>query len=79
VSTPYDVHAAYPRLEPVVELDDVRVLHLLQHFQLVVDHLLVAANILLQDDLDRDLAIRAVGLANDSIGSGAQRLSELVA
>lgn len=60
---------AYPRLKPVMELDNVWVLHLLQHFQLVVDHLLVTADILLQDDLDGDLAIWAVGLADDAIGT----------
>ena len=57
----------------------MRVLHLLQHFQLIVDHLLVTADVLLQDDLDGDLAIWAVGLANDTIGSGTQGLSKLVA
>jgi hypothetical protein len=69
---------AYPRLKPVVELDDVRVLHALQHLQLVIHHLLVATDVLLQDDLDSDLAFRAVGLADDAIGAGAQRLSEAV-
>jgi hypothetical protein len=62
-----------------VELDNVRVLHFLQHFQLVVDHLLVAADILLQDDLDCDLAVRAVSLTDDTISSSAQCLSKLVA
>lgn len=57
----------------------MRVLHLLQHFQLIVDHLLVTADILLQDDLHRDLALRAVGLSNDTIGSSTQCLSKLVA
>ena len=57
----------------------MRVLHLLQHFQLIVDHLLVTADILFQDDLHRDLALWAVGLANDTIGSGTQGLSKLVA
>lgn len=69
----------YPRLKPIVEFDNVWVLHLLQHFQFVIDHLLIAADILLQDDLDSDLAIRAVGLANDAIGSSTQGLSKLVA
>ena len=69
----------YPRLKPVVKLDNMRVLHLLQHFQFIVNHLLVAANILLQDYLDRDLAVWAVGLSNDTISSSAQRLSKLVA
>ena len=61
-----------------MELDNVRVLHALQHLQLVVDHLLVPADVLLEDDLDGDLALGAVGLADDAIGSGTQRLSEAV-
>lgn len=56
----------------------MRVLHALQHLQLVVDHLLVPADVLLEDDLDGDLALGAVGLADDAIGSGTQRLSEAV-
>ena len=56
----------------------MRVLHLLEHLQLVVDHLLVSAHVLLQDDLDRDLALGALGLSDDAIGSGAQRLSKAV-
>jgi hypothetical protein len=69
---------AYPRLEPIVELDNVRMLHPLQHLELVVDHLLVAANILLQDDLDSDLALGAVRFPDDTICSSAQCLSEAV-
>lgn len=56
----------------------MRVLHALQHLQLVVDHLLVSTNILLQDDLNGDLALGAVGLSDDTICSGAQCLSEAV-
>ena len=56
----------------------MRVLHALQHLQLVVDHLLVPADVLLEDDLDGDLALGAVGLADDAIGSSTQRLSEAV-
>jgi hypothetical protein len=61
-----------------MELDNVRVLHALQHLEFVVDHLLVAADILLQDDLDRDLALRTVGLAHDTICAGSQCLSKAV-
>jgi hypothetical protein len=61
-----------------VELDNVRVLHALQHLQLIVDHLLVSADVLLQDDLDSDLALGAVGLADDTVCAGSQRLSEAV-
>lgn len=38
---------AHPRLEPVVELDNVRVLHALQHLEFVVDHLLIPTHVLL--------------------------------
>lgn len=61
-----------------MELDNVRVLHALQHLQLIVHHLLVAAHILLQDDLDSDLALGAVSFADDTVGSGAECLSEAV-
>jgi hypothetical protein len=70
---------AHPRLEPVVELDNVRMLHALQHFQLIVHHLLVSSHVLLQDDLDGDLALGAVGLPDDAICTGAQCLSKAVA
>ncbi len=62
-----------------MELDNVRMLHFLEHLQLVVDHLLIAANVLLQDDLDCYLAVWAFGLSDDAIGSSTQCLSELVA
>ena len=69
----------HPRLEPVVELDNVRVLHALKHLELVIDHLLVPTHVLLQDDLDRNLSLGAVGLPNDTVGAGTQRLSEAIA
>lgn len=56
----------------------MRVLHALQHLQLVVDHLLVSANILLQDDLDSHLALGAVGFPDDTIGTRTQCLPEAV-
>lgn len=46
----------------------MRVLKLLQHFQLVVDHALVSADILLEDNLDRNLlAVLGLGLTDDAI------------
>lgn len=59
----------YSGLEPIDEFDDVGVLKPLKHLKFVVHHLLVSLDILLQDDLDGDLAGRAFGLANDAIGS----------
>lgn len=61
----------HSRLEPVNELDDVRVLETLEHIQLVEDHALVAPHVLLQDDLDSNPAIRALGLPDDAIGARA--------
>lgn len=70
--------AAYPRLEPVDKAHNVRVLQALQEVQLVVHHALVTLDVLLQDDLDGDLALRRVGLADDAIGAGAEGAAELV-
>lgn len=53
-------------------------LELLKHLQLVVDHLLITLDIALQDDLDGDLAIGAVGLTDDAIGAGAEGSTKLV-
>jgi hypothetical protein len=61
-----------------MELDNVWVTHALKHLQLVVDHLLVAPHVLLQNDLDCDLALRAVSLADDAIRAGTQRLPESI-
>lgn len=61
-----------------MEFHNVWVLHALQHLQLVVHHLLVSTNVLLQDDLDGDLALGAVSLADDAICASSQCLSEAV-
>lgn len=53
-------------------------LELLQHLELVIDHLLVALDISLEDDLYSDLAGRAIGLANNSICSSTEGSTELV-
>ena len=70
--------ATYSRLEPVDKLDNVRVLESLQHLQLVKHHALVAADVLLQDDLDGDAAVGAIGLPDDAIGARAQGAPEPV-
>ena len=62
----------YSRLEPVAELDDVGVLEALEHVELVENHALVPLDVLLQDDLDGDAAVGAIGLAHDAIGAGTQ-------
>lgn len=55
------------------------VLELLQHLQLIIDHALVAADIFLEDDLDRNLiASSRLCFANNSVCTSAQGASELV-
>lgn len=61
-----------------MELHNVWVAHPLKHLQLVVDHLLVAAYVLLEDDFDCDLALGAVGLADNAIRAGTQRLPKAI-
>jgi hypothetical protein len=57
----------------------VRVLELLKHFQLIVDHLLISPNILLQDDLDCDfLPVMRLSLTNNAVGASTKGPSELV-
>lgn len=64
---------SYSRLEPIDKLDNMWVLHALQHLEFVVNHLLIALDILLEDNLDGDLSRRAIGLSDDSICAGSQR------
>jgi hypothetical protein len=56
----------------------MRVLELLQHLELVIDHLLITLDISLEDDFYSDLAGRAVGLTNNSICSSTEGSTELV-
>lgn len=56
----------------------MRVPQALEHLQLIVDHLLIALDILLEDDLHRNLALRAVRLAHNSVCASAERLAETV-
>lgn len=53
-------------------------LQALEHVELVVDHLFVALDILFQDDLHSNLAVWAVGLSDNSIGTCAECSSEAV-
>lgn len=50
----------------------------LKEVQLVVHHLLVALDALLQDDLNGHLAGRAIGLAHDTVCAGTERSSESI-
>ena len=61
-----------------MELDDMWMLHSLQHLHLVVHHLLVALDILLQDNLHGHLARGPICLADDSICPGTEGPSKAV-
>jgi hypothetical protein len=52
--------------------------HFSEHLHLVVDHLLVASHVFLQDDLDCDFAVRAFGFADNAIGASPKCLSKAV-
>ena len=54
------------------------VLQALEHVQLVEHHLLVAPDVLLEDDLDGHPAIGALGLSDNAIGAGAERATEAI-
>jgi hypothetical protein len=47
----------------------VRVVELLQKKQLVVDHLLVSLDVLLQDNLDGALSSRTIRLSDNTVGT----------
>lgn len=57
----------YSRFEPVNKFDDVRMLEHSQHANLIIQHVLVALEFLLQNDLDGDLARWAIGLPNHAV------------
>lgn len=67
-----------PRLEPVDEVDNVRVVQRLQHLQFIVDHLLIPLHILLEDDLDGNFSRAAVGFTDNAICTRAEGPSESV-
>ena len=56
----------------------MRVLEPLQHLEFVIDHLLIALDILLQDDLNGELPISAVGFSHDAIRPGTQSFPESI-
>lgn len=53
-------------------------LQILEKIQLVVDHLLVALDILLQNDLDGDLAGRAICFADNAVRACAKCITKAV-
>lgn len=65
--------------EPVYERDNVRVLELLQHLELIINHALISANIFLKNNLHGNFgAIGRLGFTDDSICTGTQGASELI-
>lgn len=56
----------------------MRVLHPLQHFELIVDHLLIALDILLEDDFHSDLSRWTVCLSHNAICTRAESSAKSV-
>ena len=69
---------AYPGLEPIHKLNDMRMVELLKHFQLIIHHLLVALDILLEYYLDCHLLALNIGLSNYAICASTESSSEPV-
>lgn len=53
-----------------MELDNVWVVHALQHRHLIPDHLLVALDALLQYYLDSTFALWAICFTDNAVGTG---------
>ena len=62
----------YLRLEPVMEPNNIGMLHSLQQYHLVIYHLLITLYILLEDDLDRVSFPTAFCLSNNPVRSCAK-------
>lgn len=56
----------------------MRMIQPLQKLQLIVDHLLISAHALLEDDFNGDFALRGVGFADDAVGASAEGSTESV-
>lgn len=56
----------------------MRMLKLLQHFKLIVNHLLVTLDVTLQDDLDSDFARGTIRLTDHSICACAKCSTESI-
>ena len=56
----------------------MRVFHPLQHFELVVYHLLVALDVLLEDDLDGKLLAMLFRLPDNAVSARTQGLSKSI-
>jgi hypothetical protein len=70
--------APYLGFEPLDELDNMRMIQLSQQTHFILDHLFIALDALLHNDLDSNLAGWAIGLSNDAVRTGAERATEVV-
>ena len=68
----------YPRLEPIHKLDDMRVIQSLQHAKLIIYHLLISLDILLQYYLDCHFIAVEIGFSYNAIGACSERATEPV-
>lgn len=58
-----------PRLKPVHKTDYVGMIQSLEQIKLIVNHLLVSFDILLENDLHCDFSRRSVGFPNNPVGT----------
>jgi hypothetical protein len=70
--------SSHPGLEPIHKFDNMRVFHPLEHFEFIVNHLLVAFYILLEDNLYGDLSSGTFCFSDDTVGTRPQGFSKPV-
>lgn len=68
----------YSRLKPIAEMNNVRMVKLLQHHQLIVHHLLMTFDVLFQNDLDGHSLSFAFCFADYAICTSAQGSPESI-
>lgn len=68
----------YPRLKPVDESHNMRMVEVLEQVKLVLHHLLIPLHVLLEDNLDGHLAGGALGLPDDAICAGTESTSKSI-
>lgn len=69
---------SYSRFKPIHKSNDVRMFHALKHFEFVINHLLVALHIFLEDNFHGDLALRTICLSNYAVCPCAKGLAKAV-
>lgn len=53
-------------------------MHALEHIKLIIDHLFIALDVLLEYDLDGNLALRTICLSHNAISACTERFAHFI-